>query len=155
MSDLESLCASIRSREHAFWTTFIKSCLRRLLFQKSNANLESTITSTDFLMQLAMFSAGQPFLTLFCCACMTALPHCWTQNCSEAGLESLDIFSVGFTELILDSSMYLGVVHAVSRALVPVAFPGGAPPIPVRQGQPHRTVTLRGRACRIDHRAPG
>ena len=85
MSDLESLCASLRSREHAFWTTFIKSCLGRLLFQKSNANLESTITSTDFLMQQAMFSAGQPFLTLFCCACMTALPHCWTQNAPRPG----------------------------------------------------------------------
>ena len=55
-------------------------------------------------------------------------------------MESLGIFSVGFTELILDSSMYLGVVHAVSRALVPVAFPGEAPPIPVRPGQPHCTL---------------
>ena len=85
LSELDSLSASIRSRENAFWTTFIKSCLGRLLSQKSNANLDSTITSTDFLMQLAMFSAGQPFLTLFCCACMTALPHCWTQNAPGPG----------------------------------------------------------------------
>ena len=62
---------------------------------------------------------------------------------SEARMESLGIFSVGFTELILDSSMYLGVVHAVSRALVPVAFPGEAPPIPVRPGQPHCTACVR------------
>ena len=54
-------------------------------------------------------------------------------------MESLDIFSIGFTELILDSSMYLGVVRGISRALAPVAFPGEAPPIPVRPGQPHRT----------------
>ena len=88
-----------------------------------------------------------PNIVLLCLH--TALPHCWTQKRSEARMESLDIFSVGFTELILDSSMYLGVVHGISRALVPVAFPGEAPPIPVRPGQPHCRAVIEVRPALI------